>query len=89
MAKVTSSLYKNCELNEADFVSANLQEVRFSECRMSQVDITEVRLKNVDLRSSQIDDIQGVGFLRGATIDAIQLMTLAPEFALFTGVKIK
>jgi uncharacterized protein YjbI with pentapeptide repeats len=87
-AKLRDVVFDGCILDEADFYGAQLQAVRFEGCRLLRADFSAARLARVDLRGSELDPVGDVGGLRGATVDSVQLATLAPLLAQAAGIKV-
>ena len=91
---LTDVSFEDCVLRDADFGSARLTRVRFGGCTLTGTDFSRVTCKNVDLRSARLgsDDVPGIkaGYdsLRGARIDTLQLMTLAPFLASHLGITV-
>jgi len=82
-------------LRDADFGGAKLTRVRFPGCTLSDADFTKVTCTDVDLRGAALggDGTAGIraGYdsLRGARIDTLQLMTLAPLLAHHLGIAVE
>jgi uncharacterized protein YjbI with pentapeptide repeats len=83
--KVTfgSSRMTGIHLNEAE-----LSVVRFERCRLARASFRDASCRSTDLRGSSLDDLDGAGGLAGATIDAVQLMELAPALARHIGLRV-
>jgi uncharacterized protein YjbI with pentapeptide repeats len=73
--------FVDCILTGADFSGATLAGARFDNCDLSGADLSYADLDRADLRTSRLDSVRGVGSLRGATIGANQLVTLASSLA--------
>lgn len=84
-SKLTNVRFKNCSLDEADFYAATLTNVTFQNCSLTKTIFSDTKLKNVDLRSSDVLSISGIPSLKGAIIDSMQLVSLAPILALELG----
>ncbi|MFY9650155.1 pentapeptide repeat-containing protein [Trebonia sp.] len=93
--KLTDVLFEDCVLRDADFGGAKLTRVRFPGCTLSDADFSKVTCTDVDLRGATLggDGVAGVraGYdsLRGARIDTLQLMTLAPLLAHHLGIAVE
>src|SRR5580693_5859697 len=93
--KLTDVLFEDCVLRDADFGGAKLTRVRFPGCTLGDADFTKVTCTDVDLRGATLggDGVAGIraGYdsLRGARIDTLQLMTLAPLLAHHLGIAVE
>jgi len=74
-------LFVDCVLDEADFYKAKMEQVRFENCSLHAAEFSGVSCKQVDLRTSELDGLNGVAGLAGATIDSVQLTTIARTLA--------
>ena len=81
--------FTDCNLIEADFNGASLHGVRFIRCDLTRASFDGATFKDVSFPGSNLADLRGVTSLKGATIDAGQLMALAPVLALSIGIKIE
>ncbi len=81
--------FRDCSLVEADFADAALDTVRFERCRLNAAGFRDARCRATDLRGSSLEDVDGAGGLAGATIDAVQLMELAPALARHLGLRVE
>jgi uncharacterized protein YjbI with pentapeptide repeats len=79
--KLTRVRFVGCMMADADFLGSELSEVGFEDCLLERADFSQSKLKNVDLRSSQLLNLRGWQYLKGATIDNVQLMAAAPYLA--------
>lgn len=73
--------FVDCTLVETDFGSAKLTYVEFQSSVLDKTSFTQTVCKTVDLRTSQLLDIIGWRWLKGATIDGLQLVSSAPYLA--------
>lgn len=80
-SKLTRVQFIGCHLHETDFQMATLTDVRFDASELQKVAFSRAILKHVDARTSQLFDIRGWDSLKGLTLDASQLMAIAPELA--------
>lgn len=80
--------FDSCVIEELDLGGAKLERVQFTDCRVGTLSLTDVTLSNVDLRGLDVRTIDGIGFLRGATIGDVQLSLLAPLLAGHLGIKV-
>jgi uncharacterized protein YjbI with pentapeptide repeats len=88
-ATLNEVTFENCLLRDTDFGSARLKLTRFPGSRLTGADFTKATLEDVDLRGAELGITAGYESLRGATIDNIQLVTLAPHLAVHLGMTIK
>jgi uncharacterized protein YjbI with pentapeptide repeats len=88
LAKLERVTFRDCSLTEADFGDAELAVVRFERCRLARASFRDASCRSTDLRGSSLDDLDGAGGLSGATIDAVQLMELAPALARHIGLRV-
>jgi uncharacterized protein YjbI with pentapeptide repeats len=95
--KLTDVLFEDCVLRDVDFAGAKLTRVRFPGCTLSGADFTKVSCTDVDLRGARLGAggerdggiRAGYDSLRGARIDSLQLMTLAPLLARHLGISVE
>jgi hypothetical protein len=73
--------FVDCTLSETDFLGARLRDVTFTSCVLEKTVFEQVTCGQVDLRSSQLTEIVGWRSLKGATIDDLQLVAVAPYLA--------
>ncbi|HEV7453891.1 MAG TPA: pentapeptide repeat-containing protein [Candidatus Saccharimonadales bacterium] len=88
-AKLTRVRFINCMLAETDFQVAELHDIEFQGCTLDRAEFGHARVKNVDARTSQLIDIRGWEYLKGLTVDSMQLAAVAPQLALELGLIIK
>jgi uncharacterized protein YjbI with pentapeptide repeats len=81
-------IFENCILTEADFAYSQMDQVSFQNCQLNDTEFSGVKFQKVDLRTSSIEKIKGVAYLKGVTIDNLQLITLAPLLAQELGLKV-
>jgi uncharacterized protein YjbI with pentapeptide repeats len=87
-ATLADVVFEDCLLREADFAGAAMTRVRFPGCVFERVDFSGVKLAEVDLRGARLHFARGLGSLRGATIDPVQLIDLAPALAGHLGIAV-
>lgn len=79
----------DCTLHETDFNNAVLTSVEFQSSVLEKTSFQQARCKMVDLRSSQLSEVRGWSSLKGATIDGLQLIAVAPYLAQELGVIVR
>lgn len=87
-AKFKRVKFIDCELTEADFQGAEFTDTSFENSQIERVEFSNTRHMRTDLTSSTLTDVRGWASLKGATIDAVQLMAVSPELAATLGIKI-
>jgi len=73
--------FTDCTIEELDLGAADGLRLAFPGTRIQRLDVSRATLRHADLRGCDFDEITGVASLRGAVIDADQLMLLAPLLA--------
>jgi uncharacterized protein YjbI with pentapeptide repeats len=81
--------FDDCVLDDADLAGASLRESRFAACRLRRVAIDDARLNRVDFRGSDLAPEGDVLALRGAIVDAVQLVELGPLLARGLGIEVR
>ncbi|MCB7135833.1 pentapeptide repeat-containing protein [Cellulosimicrobium marinum] len=76
-ASLQDVAFTDCTIDELDLVQARATRVAFAGTRVRRLDVQASTLAHVDLRGADLDDLAGVGSLRGATIGPEQLARLA------------
>ncbi len=85
---LTDVRFENCLLRDAEFGGATLRRVSFAGCTLTRADFTKVSCTDVDLRGAALGIAAGYESLRGATIDSVQLVALAPLLARHLGITV-
>jgi len=85
---LTDVTFENCLLRDPDFGGATLLRVSFPGCTLTGADFTKVTCTDVDLRRAELGIAAGYESLRGATIDTVQLVGLAPFLARHLGITV-
>ncbi len=80
---------RDCVLSECELNGAKIRSSRFSGCDFADADFTQVKLDGVDLRGSRLSIARGYSDLRGAIVDGVQLVELAPALAAELGIAIQ
>ncbi len=87
-ASMTDVLFDGCTIDELDLARATLARVSFTDCSIGTLDVRGATLSHVDLRGADLSTVNGVGSLRGATIDGMQLSLFAPLLAAELGLDV-
>jgi uncharacterized protein YjbI with pentapeptide repeats len=87
--RLTDVTFEDCVLRDPDFGGAKLTRVRFPGCTLTGASFTNASCSSVDLRGASLGITAGFDALRGATIDSLQLMALAPVLAHHLGITVK
>jgi uncharacterized protein YjbI with pentapeptide repeats len=80
--------FENCLLRDTQFGGATLLRVSFGGCTLIRADFARVSCTDVDLRGAALGITAGYESLRGATIDSVQLVALAPLLAGHLGITV-
>ena len=80
-----SALLESCDLSGALLMESDLSDARFVACDFTDAELFNVDLAGGDLRDNELGGLRGVGCLRGATVDALQLLALGPALAAHVG----
>jgi uncharacterized protein YjbI with pentapeptide repeats len=80
--------FSDCVMRSVEFGSARLTRVSFAGSTLSGADFTKVTCKDVDLRGASLEISAGYESLSGATIDSVQLISLAPYLARHLGIRV-
>lgn len=87
-ANLRDVLFTDCVIDELDLDQATAERVAFHDCRIDTLQVHGARLTDVDLRGADLSVVGGLDSLRGAVIDAEQLLMLASAFAQHLGVRV-
>jgi uncharacterized protein YjbI with pentapeptide repeats len=89
MSSIEDVVFVGCSLRGTDFYGSCLKSVDFAGCELHETDFNGASLESVDLRTSTLVDVRGTGSLRGAIVDASQLIDLAPSLAGELGIRVE
>lgn len=78
-----------CVIDELDLLGATVTRLRFTGCRVGQLTVQDATLRDVDLRGVELEVVDGLLGLRGATISEEQLTRLAPLLARQLGLSVE
>lgn len=81
--------FQDCSLRGTDFQGATIHATRFAGCQLLETDYSRAQMESVDLRGSQLELAGSILALKGATIDALQLIDIAPLLALELGIAVE
>jgi len=81
--------FKDCSLQATDFPMSKLKDITFSGSTLDGVLFGNSTMQNLDLRSASLGMIHGIESLKGAVIDTVQLVSLAPQLATALGMDIQ
>ncbi|KTR42726.1 hypothetical protein NS263_01455 [Curtobacterium oceanosedimentum] len=85
---LTDVVFRDCVVDELDVADARLLRVSFPGTRVRSVEGTNTRVEHVDLRDADLDRVERLEGLRGATIGSDQLFALAPLLAAQAGYRV-
>ncbi|WP_036530475.1 pentapeptide repeat-containing protein [Nocardia sp. CNY236] len=81
--------FHDCVLREADFGGARLRSVAFPGSRIDRLAVHRTTMTEVDFRQAATFTVaEGIEALRGAIINRVQLMELAPALAAAVGLQV-
>jgi uncharacterized protein YjbI with pentapeptide repeats len=82
-------ILESCDLGGSLLMESDLSELCFASCDLGDAELFNVALGGCDLRGNELDGLRGVGCLRGARIDALQLLGLGPALAAHIGLVVE
>ena len=88
MATFERVAFENSQLIEADFYRSKLHNVSFAGSELIEVNVDACEFDQVDLREAHTLELVAVGKFTGVLIAEEQVMELAYQLALATGVAI-
>lgn len=88
-AQLSDVLFRDCVFQEIDLSGARLTRVRFESCTAEKIDLTGARLQHVDLRGLDVQAIDGLQGLKGATISSSQAALMVAVFAAHLGIAVE
>lgn len=86
---LTDVVFRDCVIDEIDIADARLLRVSFPGSTVREFAGTNTRIEDVDLRDADLDRLERLDGLRGATIGGEQLFTLAPLLAAQAGYRVE
>lgn len=88
-ATVRDVLFTDCVIGELDLTGAQAERVAFADSELGVLDVSGATLRDVDLRGVDLPEITGLGHLRGAALNHLQLQQLAPALAAHLGIDVE
>lgn len=89
MATMSRIALADCELTEIDLYDSVLQDLSFDGCRLDQVSIDKCQMTRVDFRSAEQLGLVASTSMKGSIISENQVLELAYQFAMASGVDIE
>ena len=81
--------FTDCVIEDLDLVQTTARRVSLRGSRVARLNLQHTTLEHVDLRGADLEEVNGLDGLRGATISPAQLTLLAPLLAREKGVKVE
>ncbi|WP_299932417.1 pentapeptide repeat-containing protein [uncultured Nocardioides sp.] len=88
-AELVDVAFTDCVIGELDLLSAVVRRVEFKNVRIASLNVQHAKLEDFDLRGANLETIDGLMDLGGATVDYQQLTQLAPLFAQQVGLSVE
>lgn len=88
-AELLDVAFTDCVIEELDLLQATARRVALRSTRVTRLNLQQAKLEHVDLRGADLEELQGLDGLRGATISPTQLDLLAPLLAREKGLKVE
>uniref|UniRef100_A0A942SXM8 Pentapeptide repeat-containing protein n=1 Tax=Neobacillus citreus TaxID=2833578 RepID=A0A942SXM8_9BACI len=85
---ITDVVFRDCVVDEVDIADARLLRVSFDGTTIRSLEGSNTRVEHVDLRGADLDRVERLEGLRGATISSAQLYPLAPLLAAQAGYRL-
>lgn len=80
--------FDGCDLREAEFDGARVERVRFDGCDLTRASFAGARCARAELRRCTLEELRGLAGLRGARLEPMALVELAPELARLAGIEL-
>ncbi|WP_066522699.1 pentapeptide repeat-containing protein [Curtobacterium ammoniigenes] len=87
-SRLRDVLFRGCRIDELDVDGAVFERVAFDGCTIGAIAGTAARVAHVDLRGADLDRIDRLEGLRGATLSDEQVWSLAPLLAREAGFRV-
>jgi len=81
LVELSRMTFESCTLREADFTAAQCDWVRFHDCDLRGAIFSKARFTNSEFRRCRLEDIEGIGNLRGTAMALDAVLALAPALA--------
>lgn len=88
-AELVDVAFTDCVVDELDLMGATATRVAFAGCRVTHLTVQDATLREVDLRGADLEVVDGLAGLRGATVSDDQLTRLAPLLASYLGINVE
>lgn len=88
-AELLDVAFTDCIVEELDLVQTTARRVSFTDTRVPRLNLQHARLEHVDLRGAELQELDGLDGLRGATVSPVQLSLLAPLLAREKGLEVE
>jgi uncharacterized protein YjbI with pentapeptide repeats len=86
-AKLERVAFRDCRLEESDFGGAALIDVVFERCDLRRASFAGCRNERLQLTGCNLDELVGVGALRGARMPFADVLENGPLFAQALGIQ--
>jgi uncharacterized protein YjbI with pentapeptide repeats len=88
-AELLDVAFTDCVVGELDLLDARVRRLAVDGTRVTHLNVRGARLTDVDLRRGQLDGLDGLMDLGGATVSRHQLSLLAPLLAEQVGIRVE
>ena len=85
-SRFTHVVFADCRLASIDFTGADLSGVAFVDCDLTGARLNEATMTGATLTNCRLEDVSGIGALRGATVSGVDMMSLAFQLAADAGI---
>lgn len=88
-AELVDVAFTDCVIDELDLLGATANRVRLSNTHVTHLNVRQAKFRDLDLRGADLEELEGLTDLRGATVTPQQLTLLAPLFAAQIGLNVE
>lgn len=88
-AELVDVAFTDCVVDELDLMGVSATRVVLVGCRVTHLTVQDATLRDVDLRGADLEVVDGLAGLRGATVSDDQLTRLAPLLASYLGIRVE